>query len=103
MKRLNPQEESLIPRISPIHFTLAKSARKLDLEPHQVCAILEFHSGWNLIGWALANDVMPRDLCPYVILCESNGFQVWCHISHLNLKLIIEKVQADTSRITSLR
>ena len=103
MNRSSPEIENLVPQISPTHFTKEKSARELDLDSYSLGNMMELNGSWKIVGWAFADDVAPRDLCKYVILCERDGCQMWCHISYYSLDKIAEKIQRDPSKITSVR
>ena len=101
MRRTDDEKD--LPRISPIHFTDENSSRKLQLDGESHSSMLEFDDDWKIVGWALAQDVAPREMCLYVILCERDGFRVWCHTSNYTIDLIAEKVREDPSRIAPLR
>jgi hypothetical protein len=103
MRRAEKEDEDIIPRISPSHFTKEKSARELDLDTSTHEALMYLKGEWKIIGWALANDVAPRDLCKYVILCEKNGEQIWCHCSNYTIELIAEKIRNEPSIVAPLR
>jgi len=102
MRNADPEDEKVIPRISPTHFTKEKSSRELELDSGSHISLLEFNDEWRVIGWAYANDVAPREMCNYVVLCERNGFQIWCHIATFSFELMVEKVRKNPSRIVSL-
>lgn len=99
MRRADPEDEALIPRISPIYFTNENSSRELD-DAHGQMAINDFSDGWNVVGWALSCDVAPRDLCLYVILCErEDGYRVWCHGSNYTIERMADIIRKDPSRV----
>ena len=101
MRRTDDEKD--LPRISPIHFTNENSSLKLELETQSHMGMLEFDDDWKIVGWALAQDVAPREMCLYVILCERDGFRVWCHATDCIIEIIAEKVREDPSRIAPLR
>lgn len=105
MRRVPPEAEALIPRISPTHFTREKCARDLDLSTGEHSSIIDVGPGWKVIGWALSDDVAPRDLCVYVIMCEeiSTGRQIWCHCNHYSIARLAKRIENDPSLITPLR
>ena len=92
MRRCSPEIEAVVSKINADCFTRDKSARELDLSPYEHLHMMELNGTWKIVGWAFADDVAPRDLCPYVIMCERNDEQMWCHISHYSLENIAEKV-----------
>jgi hypothetical protein len=102
MRLVDEKELKKIPRLSPTRFTREISARDMELGSSSQIGMLELHKGWNLVGWAPSADVAPRDMCPYVIMCERGGFRAWCHIATVSLELIIEIIEEDPSRVVPL-
>lgn len=103
MKRVPLADESVIPRISPTHFTRENSARELDVSTSEMQDILGFTDDWKIVGWAPADEVTRREMCFYVILCERDGDRMWVHASSIIVMCIANKVRNDPSRIASLR
>ena len=101
MRRLPAELEAKAPRINPKKFTDEKSARELELCPTEQMQILELHTDYDFVGWALSVDVQLRESCDYVIMCQKrdDGQQYWCHCAYISLQLIIEKITDDPSRI----
>ena len=103
MNRSSPEIENLVPQISPTHFTKEKSARVMEMPTDSQVSMLELGGNWKVIGWALAANVAPRDLCAYVILCEEDGNYAWCHASHYQLNKIGEKIRENRTKVGSIR
>ncbi len=103
MRRASPEDEKIVPRISPTHFTKENSSRELEINTSDHFALLKLEEDWKIIGWALAQDVAPRDMCLYVILCEKDGRRVWCHCANVTIQSIAEKIREDASQIAPLR
>ncbi len=103
MRRAPQEDEELVPRISPTHFTKETSAKELDKSTGVMQSILNFTSAWKIVGWALAGDVAPREMCPYVILVERDGERCWVHAINFTIQRIAAALRKDSSRIAQLR
>jgi hypothetical protein len=104
MRRASPEDEALIPRISPRHFTEDISAREIDISSLLMQNLLSFAPGcsWKIVGWALAEDVAPREVCPYVILFEKEDKRVWLHCMHVTIEAIAERLRTNPSKVAPL-
>ncbi|HEY4511234.1 MAG TPA: hypothetical protein VJH55_00100 [Candidatus Paceibacterota bacterium] len=104
MRTASREDEAIIPRISPRHFTKEKAAREIGLTTGEHLGMIEFDGSWRVIGWAYANDVAPRDMCKYVVLFRrrEDGLEAWCHVTDYSIETIAEKVREDKTNIAPL-
>jgi len=101
MRRAEPEEEQALPRLDPRFFTQENSAREQDLDTFSHEAMMYLRGNWKLVGWAFAKDVAPRDLCHYVIMCDREGRQLWCHCSNFTIEEFVEIITRDPKKLTA--